>query len=96
MLRPENGPEPRREKRETLSFPAWVQAHFQGGARGSPGTGLVADQQFSLKKKNGLLRVLILGGSEKLVLPIIIFQKPGHRFLKNLHAMFSLYFDVGP
>ena len=23
-----------------LSFPAWVQAHFQGGARGSPGTGL--------------------------------------------------------
>ena len=24
----------------TLSFPAWVQKHFQGGARGSPGTGL--------------------------------------------------------
>ena len=22
------------------SFPAWVQAHFQSGARGSPGTGL--------------------------------------------------------
>ena len=51
MPRPENGPEPRREKRETLPFPAWVQAHFQGVARGSPGTGLVADQQFSLKKK---------------------------------------------
>ena len=81
LPRPENGPEPRREKRETLPFLAWVQAHFQGEARGSPGTGLVADQQFSLKK-NGLLRVLILGGSEKLVLPIIIFQKRGHRFRK--------------
>ena len=41
LPRPESGPESRREKRETLSFPAWVQAHSQGGVRGSPGTGLV-------------------------------------------------------
>ena len=34
---PENEPEPRREKRY---FPPWVQAHSQGGVRGSPGTGL--------------------------------------------------------
>ena len=40
LLRHENGPEPRQEKRETISFPASVQAHFQGGARRSPGTGL--------------------------------------------------------
>ena len=25
-----------------ISFPAWVQAHSQGGVRGSPGTGLIS------------------------------------------------------
>ena len=97
LPRPENGPEPRREKRETLPFPAWVQAHFQGGARGSPGTGLVADQQFSLKK-------MVCFGCSFLVAQknwfclLLFFKSEGTGFenLKNLHAMFSLYFDVGP
>ena len=40
LPRPQNGHEPRREKRQSLSFPAWVQAHFEGDARWSPGTGL--------------------------------------------------------
>lgn len=41
--RPENGPEPRREKGEPLSFPSRAQAHPQGGARGSSGTGPVSN-----------------------------------------------------
>ena len=59
----------------------------------------VADQHFSLKK-DCLLRVLILAGSENCFCPLLFkdfhSESTGFENLENLHATFSLWFDVGP